>query len=241
MAISKRNTKEIAALKKTIMFSTIERRAIIENMVEDERVLTGKTASAVIEEKLLDSLLPKDEKARYWVEYLYSGPCKMKRVIQGIFETASGGINWKSKYNNLYPLIQFCLSQEALGGSVINGDEQVLFHFRSQLDSICMYFEDIIADTVANIKATENEKRNLKKELEFARYLYQVANDEPQHLQLVNIYKIVMDNWNFLNDYQITYRLLADTISLTNNFLETEETRKELTEIIKGMAEKWEN
>lgn len=55
----------------------------------------------------------------------------------------------------------------------------------------------------------------------------------PSKDTIVDIYKLIVDNWNYLGERSVTYRLLADLVALGNNWTETAEDRFELLNIIK--------
>lgn len=222
-------------LKKMIVFSSDKAKQIIENLIADEAIIENRSASALIEKHLMDDLLPKNNNARLWLELLYTEEWGIGDVLKAAFSTNAAGTRgaWSSKWDNLLPLVEYALRQEILCNTVPTGKERELHHFRSQLDSICNKLEGLAAD--------EDNKNSYfySNEAKFARELLKEANEEPEFMRYCNFYSLVIDNWNVLKDWSITFRMLNDLAAMEQGWRTTPESRYELTQIIKELSIDW--
>ena len=224
-------------LKKMIVFSSDRAKRIIENLIADEAQIENRSASALIEKHLMDDLLPENSNARFWLEPLYNGDWGIGDVLNAAFGTNAAGTRgaWSSKWDNFLPLVQFALRQECACNTVPTGEEHELHHFRSQLDSICNKLEGLADDE-------DNENRYFySNEAKYARDLLKEATEEPQFMRYCNFYQLVIDNWEVLKDWSITFRMLSDLASMEKGWHNTPESRYELTQILKEISKDWDN
>lgn len=217
-------------VKKLISFNNYP---IIDALVKDEAYIENRSESAIIENRLLDSFLPKEKNARFWAEkLLYTEHLGIGDTLQACFSFLSAGINWKSIHDNALPLVRFAKTQECFCNSLPTGRENELFHFRAQVDSVCEKLESL-ADAYP-----ENEF-GYQKDAKWARELLKEATDEPQFMRYCNFYQLLLYHWDDLKDWSITYRLLADLAALEKNWRNTPEARHELLEILKCVSSEW--
>ncbi len=83
-------------LKKTLLFSSLEKKELVDNIVSDESNSIGRKISAIIELTVMDELLTKNDQIRFWILNLYNGDTSGK-ILSSVFEYNSSGINWKSQ------------------------------------------------------------------------------------------------------------------------------------------------
>lgn len=223
------------SLKKMIVFGSERAKQIIETLISDETIIENRSASALIEKHLMDDLMPENKNARFWIECLYSGEWGIGDVLKAAFSTNAAGARgaWSSKWDNFLPLVEFALRQESLCNTVPTGEELELHHFRSQLDSICKKLEGLSED-----KDNQNNFFYMN-EAKYARKLLKEANEEPEFMRYSNYYSLVIDNWDALKDWSITFRLLNDLAAMEQGWLTTPESRYELTQIIKELSKDW--
>ena len=223
------------SLKKMIVFSSERAKTIIENMVRDEAEIENRSASSLIENHILNDLLPKNRDARFWAELLNSGEWGIGETLNAIFSTESAGTRgpWSSRWGNLLPIVKFAHSQEAFCNTMPTGEEHELYHFRSQLDSICKKLESLAEDK-------DNENHPVyRNESKYARELLKEAENEPQFMHYINFYSLVIDNWDVLKDWSIPFRMLADLAVMEKGWNNTAETRFELTKLLKEVSMEW--
>ncbi len=203
--------------------------------MKDEALMENRSESAIIEKHLLDSFLPVEKNARFWVETcLYGENGGIGRTLQAIFSSNAAGTNWESVHDNLLPIVQYAKSQECLCNSVPVGNEKELFHFCSQLAAVCLKLEKL---------ADKNSDKGIEynNEAKWARQLLKEANDEPQFMRYINFYQILLNNWEEFKNWSITYRLLADLAVMEKGWVDSPEARIELLKIIKEVSNEWKD
>lgn len=221
------------SLKKMIIFSNDRTRKIIEGMIADEATIEKRSASALIEKHLMDELLPQNQNAAMWIQLLYDGSWEIGDVLQACFAYLSAGIDWKAKHDNAFELVKFAQHWDLMANVNPDSEAQEMYHFLSQLDSVATKLMIIATESV-------DGEYEAKKEAEWARELYKITFEEPDKIRFGDIYQLVLNNWEFLKNWSITYRLLADMSIMQKNWINTEETRYELTKILKCVSSEWE-
>ena len=183
--------------KKLISFSKL---SLIDRFVKDEAEIENRSESAIIEAHLLESFLPKERNVRFWTEhYLYSEDGGIGKTLAAIFSTNAAGVDWGSKYDNLLPIVEFAKTQECFCDTLPTGEERELHHCCSQLDSVATKLEHL-AD-----EATDRTKKyTYQKEAKWARELLVELREEPQYSSYVNLYQLLLNNWDDLKGWSIT-------------------------------------
>lgn len=216
--------------KKLISFTKLH---LIDKLVKDEAAVENRSESAIIENRLLNSFLPKEINARYWVENcLYAEDGGIGKTLEAIFSSNAAGTNWEAVHDNLLPIVEFAKTQESLCRTKPTGNENELPHFCTQLDSICLKLEDLA-------EKNTDKKIEYGNEAKWARELLKVAKEEPQFIRYINFYQIVLNSWEALKGWSITYRFLADLAILESGWKDTPEARNELLNIIKNVSQEW--
>ena len=98
------------ALKKTIVFSSVEGKKLIDAIIDDTAAATGMTVSAALEHELLyNALLPKNRDAMLRAEDMYSGRSTVGDCISGLSMYLAAGINGRPRTDSLFErIIWFC-------------------------------------------------------------------------------------------------------------------------------------
>lgn len=197
---------------------------LINKLVKDKAEIENRSESAIMEEILLDAMLPEEKEARFVAEnYLYGENGNIGRALEALFANNSAGVGkaWSSKYDNFEELMKFAKTESSLyNQTILTGEERELPHMKSQFRAV--------------IDALKNES-----EKEFAQTLLEELETEPQFSRFGNIYQILANNWEDLKGWSITYRLLADLVSLETSWRDTADARAELLEIIKRTSSEW--
>lgn len=225
------------SLKKMIIFSNEKTKLLVENLVKDDATVKKRSASAIIEDRLLDSFLPQEKNARFWVaNYLYCEDYGIGKTLDAIFSYNNAGINWNSKYDNLLPLVEFACTYSSMSNATPTGNERERHHCISQLKDVVhklSYLSENATD--------HNTKRYYEAEAKRAQYFLDELDKEPEYVRYFNIFNLIYCNWEDLKDWSITYRLLADLSALEKGWLYTAETKTELLQIIKDVTNEWMN
>lgn len=220
--------------KKLISFSKL---SLIDRFVKDEAEIENRSESAIIEAHLLESFLPKEKNARFWAEnYLYSEDGGIGKTLETIFSTNAAGVDWGAKYDNLLPIVEFAKTQECFCDTIPSGEERELCHCCSQLDSVATKLEHL-----ADEETDRTKRYTYQKEAKCARELWTELSEKPQYSRYVDIYQLLLNNWEDLKGWSITYRLLADLVVLEKGWRDTAETRSELLQLMKNVSAEWDD
>lgn len=227
-------------LKKMFVFSSEPIKKLLEAIAADQAAVENRSVSATLEKHLIDSMLPNEKNARWFVECSLYGPRDGNRIgntLQQIFAFNAAGTRgaWSSRFGNLLPIVEFARAESCLCNTIPTGEERELHHFRSQLDSICQCLEGLAAEAEEN-----SRKYYYHKEAKFARDLLKEATDEPQYMRYSNIYQLLIENWEDFKDWSIPFRLLSDMASMEKGWRDTEETRVRLLTLLKEVSAAWQ-
>lgn len=206
---------------------------LINRLVKDEAEKENRSESSIIEQTILDSFLPKNKNARCIIEtYLYTDEGSIGNTLAALFSYNAAGTNWASVHDNFLPLVKFAKSQEVFCNTTLSGKEDELYHCYSQIESIIDKLERVAVDD------SEHEKDYLR-EADWARHLLHELKEEPQCSHLINFYVLILNNWEDLKGWSITYRLLMDLAILEKGWRNDYETRTELLELVKVISAEW--
>lgn len=221
------------SLKKMIIFSNERIRKVIEGMISDEAIVEKRSASALIEKHLMNDLLPKEASASMWIQFMYEGIWGIGEVLDACFGYLAAGNNWEAKHDNALELVKFAYHWDTMSNTLPDVKALEMHHFLSQLDSVVAKLEDVAE------KASSGRYES-QKEAEWAKELYRIAVEEPVYMRFANIYQLILNNWGIFKNWSITYRLLSDMAAMQKNWRNTEETRYELTNILKNITNEWD-
>lgn len=219
-------------LKKMIIFSNDRIKAIVERMVSDEATVEKRSASALIEKHILNDLLPENPNAAMWLQLLYDGSWGIGEVLEACFADLSAGVYWQAKHDNALDIVKFAQHWECMANNMPDPEAHEMHHFLSQLDSVVTKLETIAEEATSG-------QYEAQKEAEWAKDLYNIAKDEPEYMRFSNIYQLLLNNWEHLKNWSITYRLLADMVAMQKNWRNTEETRYKLTQLLTTVSAEW--
>lgn len=193
-------------LKKTLLFSSLEKKELVDNIVSDESNSIGRKISAIIELTVMDELLTKNNQIRFWITELYKG-CTSGEILSSIFDYNSAGFNWKSRGLPLLPLIEFAIDEQKF----IDKDE-------FDKDSITSNLIDYLIQLKNNFMENSNDERDsdvkYKKCLEALEFFIDVLKKGNQKLRFVMIYRFFKDYWDILKDSAYSFKVLSDLASM---------------------------
>lgn len=193
-------------LKKTLLFSSLEKKELVDNIVSDESNSIGRKISAIIELTVMDELLTKNNQIRFWITELYKG-CTSGEILSSIFDYNSAGFNWKSRGLPLLPLIEFVIDEQKF----IDKDE-------FDKDSITSNLIDYLIQLKNNFMENSNDERDsdvkYKKCLEALEFFIDVLKKGDQKIPFVMIYRFFKDYWDILKDSAYSFKVLSDLASM---------------------------
>ena len=224
----------MARNKTSKMTISFEKSDLIKALVGDIAVLENRSLSAVIERIVLNALLPKNDEAKYVIENsLYSENGSIAETLIGLFSNNAAGINGFSKRDNYLPLVEFAYKYYA-GNHISISDTE------SEYKHTCFQFNSVV-NIIRKESDLNPENFQLTQNLAYAESIYNDFISTPDMVQLINIFMIILSNWDLLKGLDRTYRLLMDLVILCSRFnvSETLEKRLELLDIIKSISSEW--
>lgn len=222
-------------IQKMFYYSSEYTKKFIETRIEDLVNKTQRSSSFIIENILMDGLLPKNEESKTIIRYnLYPDNEQggVQKTLDAIFSENSSGVDWNSKHNNLKPLVEYCIYySNAI--KTVKDSENLVPYLLSQLKSIIKCIEDC---RDACIETYARQMYSLQ--LEIADLLLKDTENNPKEIMFRNHYQLVFDCWDILNNWSITYRYLS-CLTRMCDFQENAFARNKLYDIISEISEEW--
>lgn len=222
-------------IQKMFYYSSEYAKKFIESRIEDVAIKTQRSSSFIIENILMDGLLPKNEEAKSIIRNnLYSDDEQggVKRTLDAVFSDNAAGINWNSKHSNFKPLVEYCIYYSS-ATSTYKGNDGHIHYLLSQLRDIA----DRI-DNSANACIEPFDRKMYLSQSEMAKLLLEIAEENPKEIVFRNHFQLVYDCWDMLDDWSITYRYLC-CLAVMCDFQENTNARNKLYDIISEISEEW--
>lgn len=206
--------------KKQLFFSCVENLNLINSFIHDESVCTRNKSSEILEKRLFDSFLSKNDQIRFWILNLYQGGSS-DDILSSVFEYNSSGIKWKSKGLPLLPFIEYAINEQRYINKY-KVDKEPMEHLLDSLDSIRELLKKLKSD---NIDIESSLK--FSGALETLNYFIDVLNGKygVEKVPFKLIYHFFKDYWDDLKDSTHTFRALSDLVAMQKGWRDTEESR----------------
>lgn len=221
--------------QKMFYYSSEYTKKFIETRIEDLANKTQRSSSFIIENILMDGLLPKNEEAKAIIRFnLYPDDEQggVQKTLDAVFFKNSAGINWDSRHSNFKPLVEYCIYYSS-ATATSKSNENLVPYLLSQLKSI--------VERIENCRDACNETYDRKMyslQLELAELLYKNAEENPKEIVFRDHFQLVYDCWDMLDDWSITYRYLGYLARMCD-FQENTNARNKLYDIISEISEEW--
>lgn len=206
--------------KKQLFFSCVENLNLINSFIHDESVCTRNKSSGILEKRLFDSFLSKNDQIRFWILNLYQGGSS-DDILSSVFEYNSSGIKWKSKGLPLLPFIEYAINEQRYINKY-KVDKEPMEHLLDSLNSIRELLKKLKSD---NIDIESSLK--FSGALETLNYFIDVLNGKygVEKVPFKLIYHFFKDYWDDLKDSTHTFRALSDLVAMQKGWRDTEESR----------------
>lgn len=220
------------SLKKQLFFSCVENLNLINSFIHDESVCTRKKSSEILEKRLFDSFLSKNDQIRFWILNLYQGGSSGD-ILSSVFEYNSSGIKWKSQGLPLLPFIEYAINEQ----KYINKyevDKEPMEHLLDCLDSIRELLKKLKKD---NFDIESSLK--FSGALETLNYFIDVLNGKygDEKIPFGLIYHFFKDYWDDLKDSTHTFRALRDLAAMQKRWRNSETSRYILTKCLHDLED----
>ncbi len=207
------------ALKKTMIFSSMENRTILEGIIKDRAITHCCSESVMLEKSLELALLPKHESARIWAELLYSEQGELSRAFTDFFGFVAAGVNWgvaKTNTKEMVMLFLNILSQNNISMAYVKDQRQYLHLHWSTLVELISGSDSIFAKMLSDDLAAKNAVHP-------------------------NSYvNIILSNWTDVCDHTATFRFLSFIArSLDNLLIDCPENRVRYCDLLKDISDCW--
>lgn len=206
--------------KKQLFFSCVENLNLINALIHDESVCTRKKSSEILEKRLFDSFLSKNDQIRFWILNLYQGGSSGD-ILSSVFDYNSSGIKWKSQGLPLLPFIEYAINEQKYIGKY-EVDKEPMEHLLYSLNSIRELLKKLKSDNL-DIESSLKFSGALETLNCFIDVLNGKYGDEKVPFKL--IYHFFKDYWDDLKDSTHTFRALSDLAAMQKGWRDTEESR----------------
>ncbi len=206
--------------KKQLFFSCVENLNLINALIHDESVCTRKKSSEILEKRLFDSFLSKNDQIRFWILNLYQGGSSGD-ILSSVFDYNSSGIKWKSQGLPLLPFIEYAINEQKYIGKY-EVDKEPMEHLLYSLNSIRELLKKLKSDNL-DIESSLKFSGALETLNYFIDQLNGKYGDEKIPFGL--IYHFFKDYWDDLKDSTHTSRALSDLAAMQKRWRDTQESR----------------
>lgn len=232
-------------IQKVFYFSSKNTKSIVEGLLEDESIVTNRSASYLIEQHILNDFLPQNKTVSSWIQLLYMKDEKdksisgLKDTMISVFSYLAAGIYFEAKINTGKKLVEYAYKNNCLYKNQSNDyNNENLNYFKSQLgyviERIVMMQKAIKEETLEEAE----RKAKLIFDIEELRKIHK--EDEIYNDSLSIVYMIILDNWDMLYNWTYTFRLLTAMARL-QNWKDSAETRMILIKVLNEFANCIEN
>lgn len=129
-------------LKKTVVFSSLEGKNLIDALLSDAANATGRTLSAALEYHLLhDSLLPQNETAAAWIIMLYRQEKSIGNVISDLAAYLAA-VEKNRNVETFRAILQFCKMWGNDAAAVLD-DEYSLSYLTTQVNCVTEFMTKV--------------------------------------------------------------------------------------------------
>lgn len=218
--------------KKQLFFSCVENLNLINALIHDESVCTRKKSSEILEKRLFDSFLSKNDQIRFWILNLYQGGSSGD-ILSSVFDYNSSGIKWKSQGLPLLPFIEYAINEQKYIGKY-EVDKEPMEHLLYSLNSIRELLKKLKSDNL-DIESSLKFSGALETLNYFIDQLNGKYGDEKIPFGL--IYHFFKDYWDDLKDSTHTFRALRDLAAMQKGWRDSETSRYILTKCLHDLEE----
>lgn len=167
-----------------------------------------------------NKLTPQHPGAAMWLRQMHNGAWDIGDVVHACFDYLSAGMGWRSRYDNAAPLVDFAIRWGSVD-DVMDTDARLMPHAVAQLDNIAAQLATITTDATR------------------AQYICAQVHSDPSSVRYTDVYRLLLDHWDNLRQWSITYRLLSD-LALMHQWRDNADARAHLYRTIAAVSSSWQ-
>lgn len=229
--------------QKKMTFSSMAAKTVIERRAEDISELSNTTPSKVMEEALVNQLLPTDERAASYVNAVLLGKkydlggngwvaYGVKNALADIFAEASMGTNWAPKRNNCEELAKFADRLIAEHGPKFKGS-YASFDFYYELLS---NFESTIAILEKSASRSGAPDHAAQAAIAKKSLLPAIQQGEAKP-RLIS--RFIVANWDYIKCSTFALRTMASLLEACTDWMDTAANRNEFQQLCELVLPEW--
>lgn len=213
--------------KRTFVYSSEEKKRLLETALTDRCEISRKNMSQEIEDILLDTLIPHDGGlAEDALTRIYRDMTTVQEEISIIFCDASDIHNSKIGTVDLRPLVELA-DRQSIGTLIDSSPEanesfQSIRHLMKCWESICKHLHRICEDGGGDPDAL------LTVDEDSADALSRSLADGKRDIEAKAFFDIVLRNWSILGKFPNTYIALMDILGAVDKWPEDARAREDL-------------
>ena len=208
----------------------LQERDLIDRIAIDEAFIAKRPVSGILEQHILQSMLPKNNYASSFIRILYGdNNCDLPRAFSAVFSYLSAGIDWKAVESNAKPLVSLYFSLSLYSKSP-TGKEVEWHHAISQLESI-----------IEKIKSNDSQNDTTSRDIDYLEEIFSTVVNKTSYIRFTTLINILLENWECLSNYTRTYRFLTDIADMQKGIRNDEEARFNFVQILKEISVDWKD
>lgn len=226
------------SLKKTVVFSSLEGKNLIDALLSDAANATGRTLSAALEYHLLhESLLPQNETAAAWIILLYQQHKSIGNVISDLAAYLAA-VEKNRSVEAFRAILQFCKMWGNDTAAVFD-DEYSLSYLTTQVNCVTEFMTDVAeAEQTSDIYLTTDLLREANRmELLVKDAAAQITVKSPVEIDALYFWEIFAA-YPIIERCERAYRLIA-WLAQHCCWRETAKSRYSLVQLLKMVSRNW--
>lgn len=137
--------------------------------------------------------------------------------------------------DNYYHFVEFIRNQRFGNSMIPTGEEVELPHCREQFALLIEEMENMIPEL-----SNKTEKYALQDSVKWGKMYLKGMYEEPWNVQYINLYNLILKNWDYIKSFPCTYLILIDLIALEEKWCDNTEEKTEIFQLMRDMNYEWE-
>lgn len=239
----KRYTMTIKKLQKIFYFSTQQKKDLIESILNDEAAINNRYISDLMEQHLLNDLMPSNTKSSWYAQMLYSTPeikkGNIRYTLNAIFQEFSAFCDFEKIPGNAKEIIDFTHQNflNAFREDFIDDPDSGAYMI-SCTESVINRMEYCLEGLQKNDGNNFHEIGLLERDIRDFRAITRGGYETWGRDYTNFIFLCLRDNWQYIANSTYTYRMMAALVNIMP-LHDSPEERYKLLQLLKNCT-KWD-